>query len=413
MTTMRSTRSLPALAGGDAAFPEGLALTRPTLPDLPCLLDRLSRILESGQLTNGSTVRELEACVAERLGVDHVVAVASCTSGLMLTLQALEVRGPVVMPSFTFSASAHAVMWAGGRPRFADITADSLCVDPDSVRRMVAGASAITATHIYGTPCRTEALADIAAAAKVPLVFDAAHALGSRRKGKPVGGFGTAEVFSLSPTKVTVAGEGGLVATNDESLAHAVRLGRNYGNPGDYDCQFPGLNARMSELHAAVALHSLTWLDHQVSHRNELVDEFWRRLGGVAGLRRPTVGPADLSTYKDLTLVVDQREFGLSAERLALALEREGVETRRYYHPSIHAQHAYRDVKQTSPALPVTERIAPAVLSVPLWSHMALSQLTRLTDCVVRIHEHFAEDGRKRRRTPVPPRPRAPREATR
>jgi dTDP-4-amino-4,6-dideoxygalactose transaminase len=408
MTTMRSTRSLPALAGGDVAFPEGLALTRPTLPDLPCLTDRLNRILESGQLTNGQTVRELEETVAERLGVGHVVAVASCTSGLMLTLQALGVKGPVVMPSFTFSASAHAVMWAGGRPRFADISADSLCVDPDSVRRLVAGTAAITATHIYGTPCRTGALEDIAAAAKVPLVFDAAHALGSKRNGKPVGGFGTAEVFSLSPTKVTVAGEGGLVATDDESLARTVRLGRNYGNPGDYDCQFPGLNARMSELHAAVALHSLKWLDHQVSHRNELVAEFWRELAGVPGLRRPLVDPGDLSTYKDLTLVVEPGGFGLSARGLAVALEREGVDTRRYYHPSIHAQRAYRDAERTS--LPVTERIAPAVLSVPLWSQMSVPQLTRLTAAIVRIHEHFVESGRSTLRTPSAPRPRASRE---
>jgi dTDP-4-amino-4,6-dideoxygalactose transaminase len=187
-----------------------------------------------------------------------------------------------------------------------------------------------------------------------------------------------------------VAGEGGLVTTDDAELARTVRLGRNYGNPGDYDCLFPGFNARMSELHAAVGLHSLRWLDHQISRRNELVAEFWRQLVGVPGLRRPTVDAGDVSTYKDLTLVVDPLEFGLTAGQLATALGHEGVENRRYYHPAVHAQQAYRDLVSPAP-LPVTERLAPAVLSVPLWSHMSPSLAHRLADCIGRIHQHAPE----------------------
>lgn len=385
--SMHTAHPLPALAGGVPAFPEGLALNRPTLPDLPSLMKRLGDILESGHLTNGPTVRELEERVAERLRVRHVVAVGSCTSGLILVLQALGARGPVVMPSFTFSASAHAVTWAGGHPRFADIDAETLCVDPSSVAGLVSGAAAITATHIYGTPCRTEVLEALARRAGLPLVFDAAHALGSTRQGRAVGGFGDAEVFSLSPTKVTVAGEGGLVTTNDDGLAEQVSLGRNYGNPGDYDCLFPGLNARMSELHAAVALHSLRWLDHQVSRRNQIADEFWRGLAGVAGARRPQVDSGDLSTYKDLTMVVDRATFGMSAAELGRALRKEGVDTRPYFHPPVHAQQAYRHLAATSP-LPVTEWIAPSVLSVPIWSHMDVAQVRRLADCIARIHTH-------------------------
>lgn len=386
MTTMFTTQSAPAVIGGSPAFPGGLALMRPTLPDLPVLERKLATILESGLLTNGPTVQELEERVAQRLGVAHVVAVASCTSGLALTLQALEIRGKVVMPSFTFSASAHAVVWAGGEPVFADISPGTLCVDPNSVARLVEGASAITATHIYGTPCRTEALQSVADAAGVPLVYDAAHGLGSSRKGVPVGRFGTAEVFSLSPTKVMVAGEGGLVATSDEALAHAVRLGRNYGNPGDYDCLFPGLNARMSELHAAVALHSLRSLDDNVARRNELVDVFWKALDGVTGLRRPVVDEGDVSTYKDLTVIVDELAFGLSAPQLATALSHEGIESRRYYYPAIHAQRAYQHLPRRS--LPVTNAISPMVLSLPLWSHMTVQQVRCLADAVLRIHSH-------------------------
>lgn len=379
----------PAALGGLAAFPEKLPLMRPAVPDLPGLQRRLGEILASGQLTNGRTVRELEERAAERLGVGHVVAVGSCTSGLMLTLRALGATGRVVLPSFTFSASAHAVAWAGGEPVFADVRADTLCVDPDAVAELLDGATAMTATHIYGTPCSVERLQELADSAGIPLVYDAAHGFGSSRRGTPVGSFGAAEVFSLSPTKVMVAGEGGLVATNDGALAEDVRLGRNYGNPGDYDCLFPGLNARMSELHAAVALHSLTALDRNVARRNELVETYWAALAGVPGLRRPLVEAGDVSTYKDLTMVVDAAEFGLSAPALAAALDREGVESRRYFFPAVHAQKAYDHLPARS--LPVTDRVAPSVLSVPLWSDMTGDQIRRLADTVARIHLHALE----------------------
>lgn len=381
-----TTTDQPALLGGRPAFPDGLALMRPTLENLPELERRLGRVLESGTLTNGPTVRELEEQVAERLGVAAVVAVSSCTAGLALTLQALGVRERVVLPSFTFSASAHAVVWAGAQPRFADIDHDTLCVDPSSVARLLDGATAMTATHVYGTPCRTEELQAVADRAGIPLVYDAAHGLGSSRGGRPIGGFGIAEVFSLSPTKVVVAGEGGLVATDDASLAQSVRLGLNYGNPGDYDCLFPGLNARMSELHAAVALHSLARLDRNVDHRNQLVEHFWSVLQGVPGLRRPLVEPGDVSTYKDLTLIVDGEGFGISAAELAVALQAEGIDSRRYYHPSIHRQRAYAHLEPTD--LPVTEEISPRVLSVPLWSHMSHDQVRSMAEAILRIHAH-------------------------
>ena len=386
MTLTVNTKQAPAVLGGPPAFPDGLPLMRPTLPDVPDLTRRLSDILQSGHLTNGRTVRELEEQVAHRLGVGHVVAVSSCTSGLALTLQALGVRGPVVMPSFTFSATAHAAAWAGGEPRFVDISPDTLCIDPTSVAASLEGAAAVMATHIYGTPCRTVTLQQLTEAAGVPLIYDAAHALGSTWRGVPIGRFGNAEVFSMSPTKVVTSAEGGLIATNESDLAESVRLGRNYGNPGDYDCRFPGLNARMSELHAAVALHSLQFLDANVTHRNVLADLFWTEVAGVRGLRRPGVATGDQSTYKDLTVVVDRETFGLSVPQLAAALESEGIHTRRYFYPPVHAQRAYRKLPARS--LPVTNALSPMVLSLPLWSHMRRHQMRAVAEAVIRIHGH-------------------------
>jgi dTDP-4-amino-4,6-dideoxygalactose transaminase len=381
---------LPALTGGDPAFPNGLPLVRPTIDNPGRLARRLQTVLESGHLTNGRAVRELEDTVAERCGTTDAVAVSSCTAGLMLVYQALGVSGRVVMPSFTFSASAHAVVWAGGSPQWADVDPDTLNLDGTDVARVADGAAAISATHVYGNPCDVEALTRLAAGSGLPLVFDAAHALGSRHGGRPVGGFGTAEVFSLSPTKVAFAGEGGVVTTNDSQLAEAVRLGRDYGNPGDYDCRFIGLNARMSELHATVGSSSLEGLDERVAARNQLVRLFRDKTDGLPGLAFQRVADSDLSTYKDLTVIVDQPKFGLTVDQLAAALGAEGVDTRRYYHPPVHRQKAYA-ARRGDRDLPVTDAVADRVLTLPLWSHMTTTTITELARVVERIHHNSSD----------------------
>jgi len=227
--TMTITETaLPAALGGTPAFPDGLPLTRVHVPDREALLGRLGDILDSGQLTNGRTVAELEEAAAELLEVPHVVAVSNCTAGLMLVLQAAGVGGgrPVVMPGFTFSATAHAAHWAGGTPLFAEAREQDITLDPADAEARLKSAdrpAALMATHVYGTPCQVEELQRIADTAGVPLVYDAAHGFGSSRQGVPVGGFGLAEVFSMSPTKVAVAGEGGLVATRDPARPRAPR----------------------------------------------------------------------------------------------------------------------------------------------------------------------------------------------
>lgn len=387
MTT--TATALPAVLGGDPEFPHGLPLTVVRLEERDALRRRLDAILDSGQLTNGRTVAELEEAAAGLLDVPHVVAVANCTAGLMLCLQALGARGPVVMPGFTFAATAHAAVWAGGGPVFAEVSADSLTLDADDAERRLkdSGAAALMATHVYGTPCRVERLGEIAEAAGVPLVYDAAHALGSSRAGRPVGGFGSAEVFSMSPTKVAPAGEGGLVATRDADLAATLRIARDYGNPGDYDCLFPGLNARLSELHAAVGLSSLARLPERVAHRGALAAEFASVVDGLPGLRLPVVDEGDVSTFKDLTLIVDEEAFGLGAQALGAALRAEGVDSRRYFHPPVQRQRAYRSLGQ-SESLPRTDELSRAVLTVPLWSHMDSETVRRTARAVVRIQRH-------------------------
>jgi dTDP-4-amino-4,6-dideoxygalactose transaminase len=385
------TERVPAVLGGPPAFPDGLPLVRPTPPaDPERLRARLDAILASGKLTNGAVVEEFESAVAERTGVARAVAVSSCTSGLMLVLQALGARGRVVMPSFTFAASGHAVRWAGGTPVWAEVDPQRCTVDPQDVAAQISGAVAMTATHVFGAPCQVEALQQVADGAGIPLVYDAAHGLGSSRGGRPIGGFGAAEVFSLSPTKVIYAGEGGMVTTNDRALAEQVRLGRDYGNPGDYNCLFPGLNARMSELHAAVGLASLEGSEQRIARRNELVRQFRIATEDLPGVGFQHVDDGDVSTYKDLSLLVDSATTGIDTRGLGSALKAEGIDTRRYYAPPLHRQQAYSDLPLERD-LPMTDRVAAGAITVPLWSHMTDEQVQILAAAVRGVFANAAD----------------------
>lgn len=385
---MTSTTAFePAVCGGPPAFPEGLPLVRAGLGDADRaqVLDRIDDALRSGMLTTGRYVRELEEAAAARLGVDHAIAVASCTLGLMLALKAAGVdAGDVAVPSFTFSATAHVVRWAGAEPKWCDVDASTFTLDPADVRRR-GRPGAILATHVYGTPCAVDDLAALAAEWDVPLLYDAAHAMGSTAAGRRCGGFGRAEVFSMTPTKVITSGEGGIVATNDADVAEYIRMGRDYGHPGDYDCRFAGINARMSELHAAVGLTTLADLDRRLVLRRERAAQLHARLGGVDGITFPTVRDGDESTFKDVTIVVDPVAFGLGAGQLSAALKAEGVDSRRYYHPAVHRQQAYAHMPPVE--LPVTDSISPRVLAVPMWADMAPADMDRLGRLVIDLHE--------------------------
>ncbi len=383
----------PAVLGGACRFPDGLAFVRPSLPPLSEVTRRLAPSYEQGQVTDGPLVRELEVATAERLGVDHVVAVASCTIGLMLVWKVLQPGGPVVLPGFTFAASAHALDWNQVDLRFAECDPDSFQIDPTDAIAKLGGAGGVLATHVFGAPCDAAALQTAADQAGIPLVYDAAHAFGARLRGHPVGGLGTAEVFSLTPTKPLVAGEGGLVATRDPELAGQIRVGRNYGNPGDYDSQFSGLNGRMSEFHAAVALASLERFDEDLATRRALAARYCQAVVSITGLQTQAVPADDTSTWKDFTVRIDEAEYGLNAGQVSAALKADGIDTRRYFWPPVHLHRAYRQRFPT--LLPITEAAAASVISLPVWPAMDDSVIDTVIEVLVDLHDH-AEEIRER-----------------
>jgi len=379
--------ALPAILGGAPLFDPSLPFTRPTTEDSEPIIDAMRASLASGQLTDGPLVRTLEEKAATTLGVDHCVAVSSCTVGLMLVIQALEPAGPVLVPSFTFSATAHAARWNGRPILFADCDPETWCLRPDDV---VGEPALIIGVHVSGVPCDVDGLAAAASRIGAGLIFDAAHGAGSlvvsEQGTTPLGRYGAAEVFSLTPTKVLSGVEGGLITTGDAALAEHLRTARNYGNPGDYNTLFAGLNGRLSEPHAAVALASLRHLEERVLHRNATATRYRDGLEHLPGLTWQEVPPGTRSSTKDLSILVDADAFGCAPEQVVAALRAEGIPARRYYAPPVHRQTAYRDVETAT--LPITDHISGRVVSLPIWSHMDTSTVDRIYEGIERIHRY-------------------------
>jgi dTDP-4-amino-4,6-dideoxygalactose transaminase len=382
MITITNGAKLSSNRAAGPAFDEMLPFVVPEVSGKAEFLDDVQTILAGKQLTSGMYVRRFEEAAAGYLGAKHCVAVASCTAGLLLVMKSLNLRGEVILPSFTFHATAHAVAWNGLTPVFADCDSHTFCIDVRQVREQITRqTAAILAVHMFGNPALVRDLQAIANTFGIPLVYDSAHAFGSRSMGKRVGGFGTAEVFSFSPTKLVVAGEGGLIATNDARLAEKLRAARNYGDAGNYDPEILGVNARMSEMHGALALRGLPELDARVKCRNEIRNRYQRNLEGLPGIQFQQVSERDLSTCKDFSLIVNENEFGHTRDWLMDHLRGENIDVRKYFSPPVHMQKLYRELWDRRP-LPVTEYLSNAVISLPIYSSLTDESVDTVCDVI-------------------------------
>ena len=392
---MRSvaTTDLPAIAGGRPMFEELLPIVSPEgLPGEKFLRD-VQQILRSRQLTNASFVRDFETAAATYLGVPHCVAVSSCTLGLALTLRALDLHGDVIVPSFTFHATVHSIVWNGLSPVFADCDPETFCVNPESVcDRLSPRTAAILGVHLFGSPAPVKELEEIAERARVPLIFDAAHSFGSMVKEKRVGTFGAAEVFSFSPTKLVVAGEGGLIATWDGGLAQSLRAARNYGDAGNYDPGLFGLNARMSEFHAALALRGLESLEGRLARRNQIRLQYERRLAVVPGLSFQRTQAGNRSTCQYFSVLVEEKSFGRSRDWLFNVLRKENIDARRYFWPPVHRQQLFGKLWDGQP-LPVTDHVSECILNLPIYTSLCEEDVDKVVDAILRAHEYANRTG--------------------
>ncbi len=365
-----------------------IPINSPTLPPVESLMDDLRDIFSSGLITNNRYVYELEKRLAQYMEAKNVVCVSSCTSGLMLVERYLGLKGEVIVPSFTFPATVHSLVWNNLKPVFVDCNPKTFNLEPGEVEANIGEkTSAILGVYIFGNPPEMDALLDLAKKYGIKLIFDTAHGLGAKYKGTFSGNFGDAEVFSLAPTKLVTSGEGGVIATNNDELAENLKLGRNYGNPGNYNCSLVGLNARMSELNAILGLKTLELLENSSSRRYKIVSLYKLLLGKIPGISFQEISEGNRSAFNYFSILIEPDEFGMKNIDLKRALKEKGISSKVYFSPPVHTQDAYSEYyEEYKDKLPVTEWLCERILCLPLFSHMSEDMVKYICDTIEIIH---------------------------
>ncbi len=247
------------LLGGPKAFSDPLHVGRPNVGHRSRFLARVDEMFERRMLTNGGPfVTEFEKRICDLAGVRHCIALCNATIALEIAIRALDLRGEVIVPAYTFVATAHALQWQEITPVFADMDPRTHTMDPASVERLITPrTTGVIGVHVWGRACDTDAIGEIAMRRGLKVMFDAAHALGCSHRGQMIGGFGACEIFSFHATKFINCFEGGAVVTNDDALAAKLRLMRNFGFEGYDRVVYLGTNGKMTEICAAMGITSL------------------------------------------------------------------------------------------------------------------------------------------------------------
>lgn len=376
-----------AILGGPAAFAEPLHVGRPNVGNRERLLARINDALDRRRLTNsGPLVEELEAQLARFLDVPHCVVMSNGTAALEVLIRALGLSGEVIVPSLTFVATAHALLWLGLQPVFCDVDPQTHNLDPVQVARLITPrTSAILGVHLWGRPCAVDALSALAERHGLHLLFDAAHAFGNRHANRPIGGFGSAEVFSFHATKFFNTLEGGAVTTRDDGLAQRLRLMRNFGFRDFDDVVDVGTNAKLNELGAAMGLTLLEEIDDLLAVNRRNYAAYAAGLAGVPGVTLTPYAPATAANHQYVVLEVDAATLGLSRDELVQLLWAENVLARRYFYPGCHRMEPYRTLlPDVGARLPQTERLTERLLCLPTGGGVSAETATTITNLIRR-----------------------------
>lgn len=386
----------PAILGGKPIFDELLPIARPYLPELEEIKSELQDTFQSGIITNDKYVAEFEKRCAEYLMVENVIAVSNATTGLMLVEKALGLKGEVLVPSFTFTATCLSLKWNNLSAIYVDCHPKSFTIDSIAVEKAIAGNTcAILAVCIFGNPPDIDTLDSLAKDYRLSLIFDSAHGFGTKYKNRLIGSFGDVEVFSLTPTKTLTTGEGGLITTNDKELVRKIRLMKNYGIEYDYDCEYIGLSARMLEFSAILGLKNLPKIEEVINIRNKLAQDYRAKLSNLSGIEFQEVSEGCRSTFKDFAILIDKEKFGLNRDELAKALEKENIQTRKYFYPPIHLQKTYRHFyPKYDENLVNTLKISNNILCLPIFGDMKEEELDKVCEAIYQIQQY--SDGIKK-----------------
>ncbi len=335
--------------------------------------DTIKQIFESGELTNGQYVRAFENTFQSQLRVPHAVAVSSCTSGLILLIKALNLSGrKVIVPTFTFSATVHALLWNHCFPILVDCDYETFNISTSDVEEKlkednhhIAG---IVATHIFGNPCDIDKLEELSERYNCKLIFDSAHALGSKYHHQNIADRGNGSVYSFSPTKLLTTMEGGMITLNSKSDAKRLKKLRNYGNEGNYDFWESGLNARMNEVSGLMGLDLLQKVREDYIDRRSGYAEYYKHGLCDLDIKFQKINETNISAYKDFAILLKSEKI---RDHLRSELLMSDIETRKYFKP-VHETIMFDSFNRH---LYNSESIGRRILCLPIWNRMEQSTL--------------------------------------
>jgi dTDP-4-amino-4,6-dideoxygalactose transaminase len=346
---------------------------------------RINDMLDRRWLTNrGLYVQEFENEVAKLLGVEHCIAICNGTVALEIAARALGLCGEVILPSFTFVATAHALMWQGITPVFCDIDTKTFVLDPRRVEELITPkTTGIVGVHLWGIPCAIRELSAIARKHRLKLMFDAAHAFACSFEGIAIGNFGDAEVFSFHATKILNTFEGGAIVTNNSELAAKIRSMKNFGFSGYDEVSWLGTNGKMSEISAAMGLTGLESLDEFIRVNLRNYEVYRCGLEGVSGLQVLTYDISRRSNFQYVAIEIDEIAAGISRNQVMEILWAENVLARRYFYPGCHRMEPYGTLMpDVGSRLSGTEWLAQRILVLPTGTAIQRDDIEKICDLI-------------------------------
>jgi dTDP-4-amino-4,6-dideoxygalactose transaminase len=358
-----------------------IPITKPFLPPREEYQEWIDQVWERNWLTNnGPLVNELELELKRYLGLDHLLFVSNGTIGLQFAINALGLQGEVITTPFSYVATTSSIVWEGCTPVFADIDPDTLNIDPEQIEAAITSdTSAILATHCFGNPCDIEAIRSIADAHDLKVVYDAAHCFGTTYQGESVFRYGDVSAASFHATKLYHTVEGGAVITEDPNLLERMAYMRNFGHDGPGQFNGVGINGKNSEMHAAMGLCNLEYVDDILERRADQCNYYDKVLENLHVLRPERHEVADVN-YAYYAVLFESHE---AMKKSKEALERREINTRRYFHPSLSSLDY---VPETD--TPISDDVARRVLCLPLYHDLAKEEQKMIARLLLRVQKY-------------------------
>lgn len=369
------------------AFDRPIYVTRPYLPKLELFYEGLKEIWDSQWLTNnGPVLRRFTRQLSNYFETDNICLFNNGTLALQIGLQGMGVSGEVITTPFTFVATTHALFWNKIRPVFVDIEPDYYTLDPEKVEAAITPwTTAILAVHVFGHPCKLNAMADIARRHNLKLIYDAAHAFDVRVGNKSIAHFGDMSMFSFHATKSYHSMEGGMLTFQDSGLKKTFDYLKNFGFENEVEVVMPGTNAKMNEMQALMGSMLLQHIDKITEKSRQIAALYREKLRDVRGIRLTPELPKDVRyNYVYMPVEVNEQEFGMSRDALYEELMKYNIYSRRYFYPLICDFACYRSVAVKDP-LVVARRVSSRILTLPIYYDLQLEDVHRICNILIML----------------------------